>query len=151
TRVVVDATVPLAAQELLRRRSQRFVQALAVVGLRTHRRAAAGAAIDGEMDARLAELPAPDLVFAGVQANGAASGHVAPALEELAVARLPHRRDRILGDYSVQGEGVVGVDPVGKAVREAGECIRMAVWTRCGELADEALEQGAAFRQAIVV
>ena len=98
-------------------------QAVADVGRRAQRRAAVRAAVDGEVDARLGELAAQDLVLDVVEAHGAAAGHVAAALEELAVARLPHRGDRILGDDRVQREGVVRVQPVREAVLVGGEAV----------------------------
>ena len=76
---------------------------VALVGRRAHRRAAVRAAVDREVDARLARsAPRRMLVLDVVEADGAAAGDVAAALEELAVARFPHRADRVLGEDRVR-------------------------------------------------
>ena len=122
------------------------LQALADVRRRAQRRAAVRAAVDGEMDARLAELAAQDLVLDVVEADGAAAGAVAPALEELAVARLPHRGDRILGDDRVQGERVVRVQPVREAMLVGREARGIAVRADGAERRDARRRAGRAAR-----
>src|SRR6185369_15912802 len=78
----VDAAVPLAAEELLGRGAERVAEPRALVRRRPHRRAAVRAAVDREVDARLGELPAQDLVLDVVEAHGSAARHVSAALEE---------------------------------------------------------------------
>src|SRR5207249_11414874 len=124
------ATVPLAAEELLGGGAQRLAEPRALVGRGPHRGAAVRAAVDAEVDARLGELAAQDLVLDVVEADGTAAGHVPAALEELAVARLPHRGDRILGEDGVEREGVVGVQPVGESVLLAREARGVALRAR---------------------
>src|SRR5712692_5123724 len=150
-RVVVDAQVPLPGQELLGGGAQRLAQALSFVGRRPHRRAAVRAAVDGEVDARLGELPAQDLVLDVVQAERAAARDVLAALEELAGARLPHRGDRILGEDGVQGERVVGVEPVGEAVLLGGKARRIALRAGRAQPGDHALEDIPPLGEARVV
>src|SRR5262245_13675930 len=107
-RIVVDTAVPLVGEELLGGPLQCCAQAGALVCRRPYGRAAVRAAVDGEVNARLGELPAQNLVLDVVEADGATAGHMTLALEELAVACLPHRGDWILRQDRVQGEGIVG-------------------------------------------
>ena len=90
-RRVVDATVAFVGEELARCRTQRAPQSVAGVRRRTQRGTAVRAAVDGEVDARLGELAAQDLVLDVVEADRASAGEMAAALKELTVARLPYR------------------------------------------------------------
>ena len=117
----------------------------------SHRGATVRAAVDREVDPGLRELRTQDLVLDVVETERRVPRDVPPTLEEPAVARLPHRADRVLVHDRVQSERVVGVDPVGKTVLFAREQVRTAFRRRGAEFGNELLEQGAPVRETLVV
>src|ERR1700676_1455701 len=102
------------------------------------------------MNPRLGEARAQDRMFDIVEAHRLAPGEIAPALKELAVARLPHRRDWILLHYRVQRECVVRVEPVRELLLLAGERRGRGLRTDGGEVANYPIENFTAIGQANV-
>ena len=139
-RFVVHAAVPAVRQERSGRFTQRVAQTLAPVRRGTHRRATVRATVDREVDARLGVVRSEDLVLDIVEAGRRTAGDVPPPLEELPVARLPDRPDRVLLSDRVQGERVVGVDPVGQPILLAREEVRPAIRRCLAEFGYELLQ-----------
>src|SRR5581483_1806009 len=104
-----------------------------------------------EVDARLGELPAEDLVLDVVEADRLPAGDVAPALEEAAVAGLPYGRDRVLVEDRVERERVVRVQPVGEPVAVARKGLGRRVRAHARELVDEPVEERATLAERVVV
>ncbi len=150
-RFVVHAAVPAVRQERLGRLPQGVAEATAAVRRGTHRRATVRAAVDREVDARLGVVGPEDLVLDVVEADRRTAGDVPPALEEPAVARLPDGPDRVLLSDRVEGERVVGVDPVGEPVLLVREQVRTTVRRRAAEFGYELLQQRPPRGQTLVV
>ena len=131
-RGVVDPAVPLAGEELARwPRAACSRMPSRVVGLRPHRRAAVRAAVDREVDARLARsAPRRMLVLDVVEAD-----RRPPATCRRRWKNWPSRafHTELIG-YSAmiacERERVVGVDPVGEGVLLAGEALRGGLGAR---------------------
>lgn len=99
------------------------------------------------MDARFGEMLAQNLMLDIVKAHRSPAGDMPPPLKELAVARLPYRGNRILVYDRVEGEGVVGVEPVSQFVLFGWEGAGVVIGPAFAKLGDYPFEGIAAFEQ----
>jgi hypothetical protein len=84
--LMVNPTIPFAREKLFAGHAQGLAQAIALVSGRAHRRAAVRAAVDREVNARLAKAPAQDFMLEIIEAHRLATRDVPTTLKELAIA-----------------------------------------------------------------
>ena len=90
-------------------------------------------------------------MFDIVEAHRTPSGDMPAPLKELAVARLPYRSDRVLGDDRVQGEGVVGIQPVRELIFVVRKFAGIGLGAGSREFGNDLIEQRAMLDETRVV